>query len=86
MEKTNEIGHELILLARSTGFPYQLIGSHDRVREWIGACHVCWGQRKDEAGRTEQAETRRNVEFMAVGETSTAISDLLQVKNRENLW
>ena len=36
MERTNEIGLEIISSVRSTAFPQRQIGSYDKVRKWIG--------------------------------------------------
>ena len=37
VERASEIKGYAISLVRSTGFPWQLIGSSDRVQTWIGA-------------------------------------------------
>ena len=37
VERTKEIGLEIISLVRSTGFLRRLMGLHDRARKWIGA-------------------------------------------------
>ena len=36
MERTNEIGLDMISLLRTTGFTQQLFGWHDAVKKWSG--------------------------------------------------
>ena len=40
VERTSEIGLEMISSVRSAGFLYLLVGSHDWVRKWMGTLRV----------------------------------------------